>query len=57
MSDQELIAFEKNRLKFRKMLSDIYGEDLIDIEKLLTALGITREQIIAIVAILKFFLM
>ena len=57
MTYKELIAFEKTRLKFRKTLSDIYGEDLIDIEGLLAALGITREQIIALAAILKFFLM
>lgn len=56
MTYKELIAFEKTRLKFRKTLSDIYGEDLIDIEGLLAALGITREQLIVIVAILKFFL-
>lgn len=56
MSDDGLIAFERNRLRFKRMLSDIYGEDFIDIEGLLTALGITREQIIALAAILKFFL-
>ena len=57
MSDNELIAFEVNRLKTKRMLSDIYGEDLIDVENILATLGITREQLIAIAAILKLFLM
>lgn len=57
MSHQELTAFEEHRLNTKKILSDIYGEDLIDVEGLLSALGITKEQIIAVAAILRFFLM
>lgn len=57
MSDDELIAFDVNRLKTKRMLSDIYGEDIIDVENILATLGITREQLIAIAAILKLFLM
>jgi hypothetical protein len=55
MSNDELISFEKNRLKTRRMLSGLYGEDFINTENILAALGITKEQLIAVVAILKFF--
>jgi len=57
MTGEELAAFEKHKLNTQRILSDIYGEDLIDVESILSALGITREQIIAVAAILKFFLM
>jgi hypothetical protein len=56
MSDDELTSFDSNKLNTKKMLSDLYGEDLIDEEKILESLGITKEQIIGIVAILRFFL-
>lgn len=56
MVDDELISFEINKMKTKKMLSDIYGEDLIDMKKILAALGITKEQITWIVALIRLFL-
>jgi len=57
LSREDLSVFNQNRLKTKKMLAAIYGEDIINIPAILEALGITREQIIAVAAILKFFLM
>lgn len=54
LSDQELISFNNNKAKMQKILYDFYGEDLIDMEKLLASLGLTKNQIIALAAALKF---
>ncbi|MCX6169365.1 MAG: hypothetical protein NTX65_08495 [Ignavibacteriales bacterium] len=56
MTDDELISFELNKKKTKRMLSELYGEDLIDEEKILESLGITQEQITWIVALLRLFL-
>ncbi|MHB8905764.1 MAG: hypothetical protein ACYC4T_03945 [Melioribacteraceae bacterium] len=56
MADDELISLEVNKSKTKRMLSELYGEDLIDMKKVLETLGITKEQITWIVAILRFFL-
>ncbi len=56
MADDELISFEINKMKTKRMLSELYGEDLIDIKKILAALGITKEQITWVVALLRLFL-
>jgi len=50
------MIFERNKLLTKKMLSDIYGVDIIDLKKILETLGITKDQIVLAVAILKFFL-
>jgi len=54
MTDSELNAFYKNKEQADKLLRDIYGEDLIDLKKILSMLGISKSQIIAVAAILKF---
>lgn len=56
LSNDELMIFEQNKSLTKKMLSDIYGEDIIDLKKILETLGITKDQIVMIAAILKFFL-
>ena len=56
LSNYELMIFERNKLLTKKMLSDIYGVDIIDLKKILETLGITKDQIVLAVAILKFFL-
>ena len=56
LSNNALMIFERNKSLTKKMLSDIYGEDIIDLKKILQALGITKDQMVLAVAILKFFL-
>lgn len=56
LSNYELMIFEQNKSLTKKMLSDIYGKDIIDLKKILDALGITKDQIVMIAAILKLFL-
>ncbi len=54
LSDDELSSFNNNKLKMQKELYDFYGEDLIDIEKLLESIGLNKDQVIALAAALKF---
>jgi hypothetical protein len=56
LSNDELMIFNQNKSLTKKMLSDIYGEDIIDLKKILETLGITKDQIVMAAAILKFFL-
>jgi len=56
ISSNELIIFEQNKSLTKRMLSDFYGEDIIDLKKILESLGITKDQIVMIAAILKCFL-
>jgi hypothetical protein len=56
MADDELISFEMNIMKTKRMLYDLYGEDLINEKKILESLGITKEQLTWIVALLRLFL-
>ncbi|TSA26890.1 MAG: hypothetical protein D4R68_06585 [Ignavibacteriales bacterium] len=56
LSNDELMIFEQNKSLTKRMLSDIYGEDIIDLKKILETLGITKDQIVMVAAILKFFL-
>jgi hypothetical protein len=54
MTDEELTAFEINKNNMERMLNEIYGEDIINLKKILETLGITKDQIVAVAAILKF---
>jgi hypothetical protein len=54
MTAAELTAFEINKTNFERMLIEIYGEDLINMKKILESLGITKEHVIWLAAILKF---
>jgi hypothetical protein len=56
LSNNELMIFDQNKLLTKRMLSDIYGEDIIDLKKIFEALGLTKDQIVMIAAILKFLL-
>ena len=56
LSNYELTIFEQNKSLTKRKLSDIYGEDIIDLKKILETLGITKDQIVMVAAILKFFL-
>ncbi len=56
LSNNALMIFEQNKSLTKRMLSDIYGEDIIDLKKILEKLGITKDQIVLAAAILKFFL-
>ena len=56
LSNNELMIFDQNKLLTKRMLSDIYGEDIIDLKKIFETLGITKDQIVMIAAILRFFL-
>ena len=53
MNDAEIIAFRNNKNQLKKELTEFYGEDLINIEKLLKSLGLTKEQVVMIAAIFK----
>jgi hypothetical protein len=55
MTGIELDAFDYNKKLTQKMIADVYGEDLINERKILSALGITEDQIKIIAAILKYF--
>lgn len=56
LSNNELMVFDRNKMLTKRMLSGIYGEDIINLKKILETLGITKDQIVMIAAILKFFL-
>jgi len=56
LSNNALMIFEQNKMLTKRMLSDIYGEDIIDLKKILATLGITKDQIVLAAAILKFLL-
>lgn len=56
LSNDEFLIFEQNKALTKRMLSDIYGEDIINLKEILEALGITKDQIVMVAAILKFFL-
>ena len=56
LSNNELMIFDQNKLLTKRMLSDIYGEDIIDLKKIFETLGITKDQVVMIAAILKFLL-
>ena len=54
MSDAELTAFDINKNNFEKMLYATYGEDIINMKKILEKLGITKSEVVLLAAILKF---
>ncbi len=56
LNNDALMIFDQNKSLTKRMLSDIYGEDIINLKKILESLGITKDQIVIIAAILKFFL-
>jgi len=56
LTNEELITFRNNKKLTQRMFSDIYGEDIINLKKILDELGVTKDQIVMIAAILKFFL-
>lgn len=57
MTLKELDAFYENKKLTQKMLTDIYGEDLIDLRKILASLGITEQQLRLLAGILKFIVL
>lgn len=54
MSETELTAFDINKNNFEKMLYATYGEDIINMKKILEKLGITKDEVVLLAAILKF---
>ena len=56
LRNDELMIFDQNKSLTKRMLSNIYGEDILDLKKILETLGITKDQIVMVAAILKFFL-
>ena len=54
LSDDEIVSFRNNRSSTRRMLAEFYGEDLINIQKLLDNLGLTKGQIVGFLMMLKF---
>jgi len=54
--DDEIVSFRNNRSSTMRMLSEFYGEDLINIQKLLDDLGVTKDQIVGFLMMLRFVL-
>jgi len=54
LSGEELESFRLNKNSTLRMLSEFYGEDLVDIQKLLDSVGLTKDQIVGILMALKF---
>lgn len=54
LSDDEIVSFRNNRSSTMRMLAEFYGEDLINIQKLLDDLGVTKDQIVGFLMMLKF---
>lgn len=54
LSDDEIISFRDNKSSTMRMLSEFYGEDLINVQKLLDELGLTKDQIAGFLMMLKF---
>ena len=52
--DDEIVSFRNNRSSTMRKLSEFYGEDLINIQKLLDDLGVTKDQIVGFLMMLKF---
>lgn len=50
----EITSFKNNKNSTMRMLADFYGEDLINVQKLLDELGLTKDQIVGFLMILKF---
>lgn len=54
LSDNEIVSLRNNRSSTMRMLAEFYGEDLINIQKLLDDLGVTKDQIVGFLMMLKF---
>lgn len=54
LSGKEIESFRSNKNSTMRLLSDFYGEDLVDIQKLLDSVGLTKDQIVGILMALKF---
>lgn len=54
LSDDEIVSFRNNRSSTMRMLAEFYGEDLINIQKLLDDIGLTKDQIVGFLMMLKF---
>lgn len=54
MLDDEITSFRNNKASTMRMLREFYGEDLINLQKLLDNIGLTKDQIIAFLMIIKF---
>ncbi|MBI3125878.1 MAG: hypothetical protein HYZ10_15890 [Ignavibacteriales bacterium] len=52
--DNEIISFRDNKSSTMRVLSEFYGEDLINVQKLLDELGLTKDQIVGFLMMLKF---
>jgi len=54
LSDDEIISFRDNKSSTMRMMAEFYGEDLINVQKLLDELGLTKDQIAGFLMMLKF---
>jgi hypothetical protein len=52
--DDEIVGFRNNKNSTMRMLAEFYGEDLINIQKLLDNIGLTKDQIVGFLMVLKF---
>jgi len=54
MLDDEINSFRNNKASTMRMLAEFYGEDLINLQKLLDNIGLTKDQIVAFLMTIKF---
>jgi len=54
MLDDEITSFRNNKASTMRMLAEFYGEDLINLQKLLDNIGLTKDQIVAFLMTIKF---
>lgn len=52
--ENEIKSFRSNKNSTMQMLSEFYGEDLVNIQKLLDNLGLTKDQVVGFLMVLKF---
>jgi len=52
--DDEITSFRNNKASTMRMLAEFYGEDLINLQKLLDNIGLTKDQIVAFLMTIKF---
>lgn len=50
----EITSFRNNKASTMRMLAEFYGEDLINLQKLLDNIGLTKDQIVAFLMTIKF---
>lgn len=54
LTEDEIDSFRNNKNSTMRMLAEFYGEDLVNIKKLMDSIGLTKDQIVGVLMVLKF---